>query len=80
MFAGAATRDDVLNHLNGVCNVMNTQQDAHAEYDNLTRGIEAKEESRKMQFHLYLIVITDPSLRSNTSDGVGFRDRDQSTL
>jgi hypothetical protein len=42
MFAGPATRDLVLQNLNGVKNVMNIQGDAHTSYDNFKWGIEAK--------------------------------------
>ncbi len=44
MFAGAAARNEVIHHLNRIGNVMNMQQDAHKKYDDLSWGIEAKEE------------------------------------
>ena len=65
MFAGAAARDDVVNHVNTIGNVMNMEQNAHTSYDKLRWGIEAEEEVR---LHGYLLIlVTDPSIRSNTS-------------
>ena len=45
MFAGTATRDLVLRHLNDLGNVMNLQADAHSDYDTLLWGIEAQVEN-----------------------------------
>jgi hypothetical protein len=45
MFAGTATQDFVLRHLNDLGNVMNLQGDAHNDYDNLLWGIEAQVEN-----------------------------------
>jgi hypothetical protein len=45
MFAGTATWDLVLQHLNDLGNVMNLQGDAHTAYDNLRWGIEAQVEN-----------------------------------
>jgi len=45
MFAGTATRDLVLQHLNGLGNLMNLQADAHNAYDSLRCGIEAQVEN-----------------------------------
>lgn len=67
MFAGAAARDDVVNHVNNIGNVMNLQQDAHTSYDKLRWGIEAEEEDGEVRFHGYIRIIIDPSIRSNTS-------------
>ena len=69
MFAGAAARDDIVNHLNSIGNVMNMQQDAHTSYDKLKWGIEANEEGGEVRFHRYLIIITNPLIRLNTSFG-----------
>lgn len=44
MFAGTATRDNVIHNLNSVGNVMDMQQDAHTEYDDFALGIEAKQD------------------------------------
>jgi hypothetical protein len=44
MFAGTATRDIVLQHLNDLGNLMNLQSDAHTAYNNLWWGIEARVE------------------------------------
>jgi hypothetical protein len=49
MFAGAAARDDVIHSLNRIGNVMNMQQDAHTDYDDLAWGIEAKEEGGQVR-------------------------------
>ena len=45
MFAGDETRDLVIQHLNGVGNVMNLQSDAHNAYDYLKWGIEAQDDN-----------------------------------
>ena len=42
MFAGTATRDLVLGHLNDLGHVMNLEANAHTAYDNLRWGIEAQ--------------------------------------
>jgi hypothetical protein len=42
MFTGNEARDLVIQHLNGIGNVMNIQWDAHDAYDNLKWGIEAQ--------------------------------------
>jgi hypothetical protein len=49
MFAGNAARNDVMNYLNNIGNVMNMQQDAHVSYDDLDWGIEAKEEGGEVR-------------------------------
>jgi hypothetical protein len=51
MFAGNAARNDVMNYLNNIGNVMNMEQNAHGLYDDLDWGIEAKEEGREVRFH-----------------------------
>jgi hypothetical protein len=66
MFAGAAARDEVVSHLNNIGNVMNMQHDARTSYDKLHWGIKAKEEGGEVRFHWYLVIITDPLIRSNT--------------
>ena len=45
MFAGTATRDLVLRHLNDLGNVMNLEANAHSDYDTLLWGIEAQVEN-----------------------------------
>jgi hypothetical protein len=45
MFAGNETRDFVIQHLNGIGNVVNILWDAHAAYDNLKWGIEAQNDN-----------------------------------
>ena len=50
MFAGSATRDEVIHNLNCIGNIMNMQQDAHTDYDDLLWGIEAKEEEGQVRF------------------------------
>ena len=53
MFAGAAAANDVARHLNTIGNAMNMEQNAHAAYDNLMWGIEAKEEGGEVRFRKY---------------------------
>ena len=48
MFAGPAARNEVMNNLNGPGNAMNMDLNAHASYDDLEWGIEAKEEDEKV--------------------------------
>ena len=48
MFAGTATRDFVLQHMNDLGNLMNLQADAYTAYDNLRWGIEAQVENEKV--------------------------------
>ena len=70
MFAGTATRDLVLQHLNGVGNVMNLQADAHTAFDDLKWGIEAENKNGKvcrMSWTYY--DMTDCYSRSNMSTG-----------
>ncbi|KAG6379309.1 hypothetical protein JVT61DRAFT_11764 [Boletus reticuloceps] len=62
MFAGAATVDEVLHHLNNIGNVMNMELNAHASYDNLDWGIEAKEEGGEVKY-IFRLVPTDPGVR-----------------
>jgi hypothetical protein len=45
MFAGPATRDLILQHLNNIGNVMNLQSDAHIACDKLEWGIEARDDN-----------------------------------
>lgn len=35
MFAGAAARDDIMNHLNNIGNALNMEQNARTSYDKL---------------------------------------------
>ena len=49
MFAGAATRDEVIKNLNSIGNVMNLEQNAHKKYDDLYWGIEATEEGGQVR-------------------------------
>jgi len=49
MFAGSAVRDEVIQNLNSIGNVMNMQQDAHTDYGDLLWGIEAKEEGGQVR-------------------------------
>ncbi len=49
MFAGTATRDLVLQHLNGLGNLMNIESNAHNAYDNLWWGIEAQVENETVR-------------------------------
>ena len=51
MFAGPAARDVVVHNLNEPGNAMNMELNAHAFYDDLRWGIEAKEEGGKVWFH-----------------------------
>ena len=48
MFAGDATRYDVVRYLNDIGNVMNMEQNTHISYDDLQWGIEAREEDGKV--------------------------------
>ena len=48
MFAGPAVRNEVMNNLNGPGNAMNMDLNAHALYNDLEWGIEAKEEDEKV--------------------------------
>ncbi|KAH9979819.1 hypothetical protein BJV74DRAFT_887892 [Russula compacta] len=50
MFAGAITRDVVMNHLNSIGNVMNMELNAHGAYDNFKWGIEAEEEGGEVKY------------------------------
>jgi hypothetical protein len=50
MFAGSAARDEVIYNLNSIGNVMNMQQDAHTDYNDLLWGIEVKEEDGQVRF------------------------------
>ena len=45
MFAGNEVRDLVIQHVNGIGNVVNLQSDAHAAYDELKWGIEAQDDN-----------------------------------
>ncbi|KAK2462687.1 hypothetical protein APHAL10511_005303 [Amanita phalloides] len=54
-FAGTAARDDAVHHLNKIGNVMNMQQDAHTDYNNLKWGIEAEEEGGKVKFFFRMV-------------------------
>ena len=45
MFAGTATRDLVLQHLDDLGNFMNLEVNAHTAYNNLRWGIEAQVEN-----------------------------------
>ncbi|KAI9573140.1 hypothetical protein HD554DRAFT_2276719 [Boletus coccyginus] len=63
MFAGAATRDDIVSHLNNIGNTMNMQQDAHTSYVNLRWGIEAKEEGGEVKY-FFRMVPTNPNTRA----------------
>ena len=45
MFAGCKTRDPIIQHLNGVGNVMNLQWDAHKAYNKLKWGIDAQDDN-----------------------------------
>ena len=49
MFAGGKTRDLIIQHLNGVGNVMNLETNAHKAYDNLRWGIEAQDDNEMVQ-------------------------------
>ena len=51
MFAGAAARDEVIDNLNSISNVMNMEQNALTDYDGFLWGIEAKEEGRHVRLH-----------------------------
>ena len=51
MFAGAATRDDVVRHLNSIGNVIHMELNAHSTYDTLMWAIEAEEEGGEVRFH-----------------------------
>jgi len=51
MFAGSATRDLVVQHLNDIGNAMNLQTDAHTSYDNLRWGIEAIDNNGEVRFN-----------------------------
>ncbi|KAF8133264.1 hypothetical protein EV363DRAFT_50264 [Boletus edulis] len=62
MFAGAAAVDEVVHHLNNIGNVMNMELNAHASYDNLEWGIEAKEEGGEVKY-IFRLVPTDPGIR-----------------
>ncbi len=50
MFAGSAVRDEVIYNLNSIGNVMNMEQNAHTDYDDLLWGIEVKEEDGQVRF------------------------------
>jgi hypothetical protein len=45
MFAENEARDLLIQHLNGIGNVVNLQSDAHAAYDDLKWGIEAQNDN-----------------------------------
>jgi len=45
MFAGNEVRDLVVQHLNGIGNVVNLEKNAHSAYDNLRWGIEAQNDN-----------------------------------
>ena len=45
MFAGDEARDLVIQHLNGIGNVVNLEWNAHSAYDNLKWGIEAQNDN-----------------------------------
>jgi len=49
MLAGEATRDLVVRSLNGICNVVNLEMNAHKTYDTLAWGIEATEHDGKVR-------------------------------
>jgi hypothetical protein len=51
MFAGATARDDVVSHLNNICNALNMEQKAYTSYDELNWEIEAKEVGGEVRFH-----------------------------
>ena len=75
MFAGTTTRDLVLSHLNDLGNLMNLQSDAHAAYDDLLWGIEAKVENETVTY-------TYRTIPKSTEAGPGFiclRDGDSIT-
>jgi hypothetical protein len=83
MLAGPATRDCVVQHLNGILNVMNLESNAHTEYDDLGWGIEAIEpednngkvnESRYLRCYLPLFKVKYiyRNVPSNPSVGPGF--------
>jgi len=50
MFAGSAVRDEVIYKLDSISNVMNMEQNAHTDYDDLAWGIEVKEEDGQVRF------------------------------
>jgi len=50
MFAGNEARDLVIQHLNGIGNVMNIEKNAHDIYDELRCGIEAQNDNGVVKY------------------------------
>jgi len=50
MFAGRATRNLVMKHLNDIGNAMNLEANTHTAYDNLRWGIEAQEDNGMVKY------------------------------
>jgi len=61
MFVGNKTRDLVIQHLNGIGNVVNLQSDAHNAYDDLRWGIEAQTDGETVKY-LYRRVPFSPNI------------------
>ena len=50
MLAGTAVRDLIVKELNGIGNVMNIESNAHTTYDDISWGIEARNENGMVRF------------------------------
>ena len=70
MFAWTATRDHVLQHLNGVGNVMNLEANAHTAFNDLKWGIEAENKNGTVRHKSWTYHdMTDHYSRSNMYTG-----------
>ncbi|KAH9987603.1 hypothetical protein BJV74DRAFT_841102, partial [Russula compacta] len=66
MFAGAITRDVVMNHLNSIGNIMNMELNGHVDYDDFKWGIEAEDEGREVKYFFR----TNPTVPQKRGPGI----------
>ena len=64
MFAGPDTRDQVVNSLNGIGNVMNLRMEPHEAYDKLLWGIQTIEQDNgEVRLEQHIVRVADLSIR-----------------